>query len=472
MNFLKSIKWRLLVWQTVLLAGVLVTLLTLHYQFYKRDLIGAVDAELQEGLMAVMPIIAPPQAPPGRRPQQQPNRPQQPPAHLMKQNKEQLAEETLAQLEERNIYILCQRPTEIKQYGNVPASLISEIPDSPSKPVQITRAGNRELIHPQQRILIVIGKSLDDVNAEMTTVLGTLLLIGGAVLIISVVIGTIIVTRSLRPIQTISQTAETIACGEHHRRIELADAPDELASLAQTLNESFDHLDEAIETQKRFSADASHELRTPIAVVIAQTEAALKRDRTVEEYQGVLNACLRAGKRMKVMAESLLELTRLDSRGNVLSKTKCNLTDVVSDAVNSGSLLSEKHPVIFQGLETGNAGLQVHIDRERIHQVLTNLIANAVQHNPDGCEICVSLTKDGSITVSDNGIGIPKEHLPHIFERFYRVDASRSREQGGAGLGLSIVKSLIEAHDGSIAANSEPGSSATFTIYLAAINPT
>lgn len=461
MKLFKSIKWKLLIWQTVLLAGVLLTLMTLHYQFQKRDLIAEVDAELQEHLMAVMPMIAPPklQAAPlreiNRRPSRQPR--------LNQRGLEQTADEILTELGQRNIYLIFLGPDGIKQYGQVPSSLIEQMPKPPSEPVKITRDGNRERIHPHHNSLVIIGQPLTAVNAEMAALLGRLILIGVAVLLTGFGIGWLIITRALRPIRTISSTAETIASGAHHERIELADAPDELSSLARTLNSSFDHMDEAIETQKRFSADASHELRTPISVVIAQAEAALKRDRTTEEYQGVLNACLRAGKRMKNMAESLLDLTRLDSASTALQKTECDLNEVIADAVDSASLLSEQHPVHFQCLEKQ---VSVTIDRDRIHQVITNLIANAVQHNPDGCKIDISLTKEGIIKISDNGVGIPPESLPHIFDRFYRVDQSRSRELGGAGLGLSIVQRLVEAHGGQITVTSEPDLHTTFTIRL------
>jgi two-component system OmpR family sensor kinase len=311
--------------------------------------------------------------------------------------------------------------------------------------------------------LIVLGRPLTEVYAALSVTRFYLIAIGGAVLLVGFVGGLLITGRALRPIGKISDTAKTIAEGNHQQRIELSDAPEELAGLADTLNNTFAHLNESIETQKRFSADASHELRTPIAVVIAQAEAALKRERTPEEYQTVLNACLRSGRRMKSLANSLLELTRLSGAGFELSKERCDLNEVLAGAVDSASLLSEKHPVVFQGLEKP---LEANVDRDRIHQVVMNLISNAIQHNPQGCEIAVSLKQGGIIEIADNGIGIPEESLPHIFDRFYRVDKSRTREQGGAGLGLSIAQSLVEAHNGTISASSMAGSGATFTIKL------
>jgi two-component system, OmpR family, sensor kinase len=455
----RSIRWQLLVWQTVLLAGVLAILLGLHYQLRKRDLIAAIDAELQETLLAVMPAITPPQqAIPPRKPMDR--------VRPGERDPKQIAGEQLAGIEQQGIYILCAEPGGLKRYGEVPASLTAQMPDPAGNLKQITRDGYRERIYPHHRMVIVIGKPLDEVHAEMSALLVTLLLIGGAVLLIGIAIGWLAVSRSLRPIRIISQTAQTIASGEHHRRIELAGAPDELASLAGILNESFDHLDEAIENQKRFTADASHELRTPVAVVIARTEAALKKNRSAEEYKGALEACLRAGQRMKSMAESLLELTRLDRCGTDLNKTGCDLNKIIAEAVDAGFLLSGKHPVEF---EPPKASVMIYADCERIHQVITNLIANAVQHNPDGCAVRVTLEKkDGCaiIQVIDNGIGIPPGAQEKIFERFYRVDKSRSREHGGAGLGLSIARRIVEAHGGTLCAISEPVRGAAFIITL------
>jgi heavy metal sensor kinase len=467
MKYFKSIKWKLLVWQTLLLAGVLVTLMSLHYQLHKRDLIAAVDSELQEYLMEVLPSVAPTQrvADAGRR--QGAALPL--PPRKIQQSAGNPGMEFLDELETSGFYFISKGPQGTQMHGQVPQSLIDNMPDPASGSQKITRDGYRELIHPHRQGLIVIGHSLHDVYAETAILLGRLISVGGAVLLAGFAIGWLIIRRALRPIRTISDTAKTIAGGRHDQRIELSDAPDELASLAQTLNRSFDHLNEAIEIQRRFSADASHELRTPVAVVIAQAEAALKRERTAEEYQNVLHACLRAGQRMKSMANSLLELTRIDDANAALQKTACDLNAIVADAVDSASLLSEKHPIRFQGLEPGKTGLpklEARMDAERLHQVINNLVANAVQHNPDGCDIDIRLTKEGVIEISDNGIGIPPESLPHIFERFYRVDPSRSREFGGAGLGLSIVKRLIEAHGGQITAASEPGWKTTFTITL------
>lgn len=480
MRLFRSIKWQLLICQTLLLAGVLGTLLTFQYQLHKRDLIADVDDDLQDALLVVLPVVAPPKQtttpqnqylPPPRRADAElmnPGRPRPAPRPRLESNSDvrQRGQNFLATLDQQNIYVAVQRNGELVTYGKVSASLAQQLPPRVREPQRITRDGNRELIQPHQDLQFIIGQPLDEVELQMRLFLKKLILIGSVVLLAGTGIGWLIITRALRPVRVISDTAEIIATGRHDQRIKLADAPEELESLATTLNNSFDHMAEAIEIQKRFTADASHELRTPVAIIIAQAEAALKCDRSSDEYKAVLQACLRAGKRMKNMANSLLELTRLNGGEISVDTAVCDLNAIASDAVDSASLLSEKHPVSFYGFTNP---LEVRVDRDRIFQVLLNLLSNAVQHNPQGCALRVVLEKAESsavIKISDEGVGIPPDQLPYIFERFYRVDKSRSRESGGAGLGLSIVQSLIQAHGGTISADSTPGCGATFTITL------
>lgn len=474
MKAFNSIKWRLQIWQMLLLAGVLVTLLFLHYHLRKKELISNIDRSLQDVLVMALPRIAPPVegarppfdgTPPPRR-NRAPFNPERQRPVTYEQN-----DEFIANLSQTSCYIAVwdERGSPKDHYGAVPESLKLQDIDRPERGrIAITTRGNyRELIQNQPgRLLFVIGQPLDKVNLILAQTRIHLLLVGLGIMGIGFAGGLLIISRTIRPIREISRTAECIAAGERSRRIELSDAPEELEGMARTLNGTFDHLDEMIENHKRFSADASHELRTPIAVVIAQTEAALKRDRSADEYKNTLKACLRAGQRMKNMAESLLTLTRIDSGGSAPALIDCDLNHVLSGAVDSASLLSEKHPVDFQGLKSP---LIVPVDCDRIHQAVMNLLINAMQHNPDGCPIHVSLHEKNNrvvIKVADEGSGIPEEHLPHIFERFYRVDKSRSRAHGGAGLGLSIVQSLIEAHGGTIDVSSEPGRKTAFIITL------
>ncbi|QBG49161.1 HAMP domain-containing histidine kinase [Verrucomicrobia bacterium S94] len=468
----RSIRWMLIMWNMLLLAAVLITLLSLHYHLQRKSAIGRIDTELQESLIEILPAVAPPDK---RRPDFQSPIDRPPPdreTQFDRPTREAVSPEDKAapdpdQLQDKNLYLAVWDPEghPTHQIGSIPNVQYAFYAQQNSDRIYITHQNARELItrHPSGA-LVVIGRPLAEVRHQLRYLRGYLILIGCSIFLLGYSGGRYIISRALKPILEISRTAEEISAGAHSRRIKLADAPEELESLAGTLNRSFDHLDDAIENQKRFSADASHELRTPIAVVLAQTQAGLKKVRTPDEYQSILKACQRAGIRMKSMADSLLDLTRIDGKEAPLNKTVQPLNPVIAQAVEDAARLSDLHPI---DLQTPESALNADVDETRIQQILMNLIRNAIQHNPTGCPIHVMLTQSGDhavITVSDEGDGIPPDSLPHVFERFYRADKSRSREQGGAGLGLSIVKSLVEAHRGTIQGHNSNG--AVFTILL------
>ncbi len=493
----QSIRWLLMLWNMALLAIVLITLLSLHYHLQRKSRIAQIDTALQDALMETLPLLSRPksntrlpqsrQGQPGmdgprRRDLQGPRGMGGPPHRNFQDRQPEMdgppqdsslqddaAKKFLESVEDEGLYIVSWDPegTRAHQFGNAPAVQAATYSAARQEKNYITRNEFRELVtrHPSGT-LVVIGHSMEELNQQLKLTRGYLILVGCFIFLLGYSGGRCIIGKALQPIRQISKTADEIADGDHSRRIELSAAPAELSSLAQTLNDSFDYLDSALENQKRFSADASHELRTPIAVVMAQTQAALKRDRSTEEYKTVLAACQRAGERMKIMADSLLDLTRIDGHEIALTKEMKDLNEVVSFAASDAAHLSERHPVEFLAADET---FMAKIDQPRLHQVLMNLMTNAIRHNPEGCAIHVSLKQERDeavIRVADNGLGIPPEALPHIFDRFFRVDKSRSREQGGAGLGLSIVRSLVEAHGGSIQASSVESEGAIFTIRL------
>jgi signal transduction histidine kinase len=490
MSVLKSIKWQFQFGQLFLLAAVLLTLLTLYYSLYKKERIAEVDRLLQQKLMFSMPLLisadlygspsgarrasgSPPEfrdgfGQPPPRPRQDFSNARSP---VVEEPAKHHAAKTLEEAVELGLYAKSWKLIDgkmVAEFGDVPDSLtFNRYSLRPEVPQLESRDNYREIIFlHKNNLLVVIGKSLEDINGVLATLRTRLILIALVILLIGFVVGSVLIRRVLRPLGQISQTAERIREGNGSERVRLDDAPTELVGLADTLNQTLDHLDNMIETQKRFAADASHELRTPISVVIAQSQAALKRDRSTDEYKTVLQACLRAGDRMKVMANSLLDLTRIDSDASLLIKSSCDLNNVIKDAVATAVSLTEKHPVHFEPL---NHPVMVEMDIERIHQVLMNLIGNAIRYNPTGCEINIVLVlkeKKAIVSVKDNGVGFDANAHADIFERFYRVDKSRSREQGGTGLGLSIVKSFIEAHGGEVAAAAEEGKGATFTFTI------
>ncbi len=311
---------------------------------------------------------------------------------------------------------------------------------------------------------ILVGHRMNDEFSELHRHTLKLAGVSGAIWIFGLAIGWFIVSRALRPIAEISAAAEKISSGDLSQRINTAETKSELGRLATVLNFTFTRLDAAFTLQKRFAADAAHELRTPVSVLIAQTGAALNRKRSYEENLATIEACHRASQRMRQLITSLLQLARLDAGQENMRRTKFDLLPVASECLELVKPLAEEHGVKMN--LTADI-TQIAGDPEQIHQVITNLVMNAIQYNhPDG-EVRVEIfpqKQSAILRVTDTGIGIAPRDLPHIFERFYRADASRS--SGNAGLGLSICKAIIEAHGGTMEVSSLQNSGTTFSVCL------
>ena len=288
--------------------------------------------------------------------------------------------------------------------------------------------------------------------------------IGLVILFFGLAIGWRLVARALRPISEISAAAEKIAGGDLSQRINTAETKSELGRLATVLNATFARLEAAFTLQKRFAADAAHELRTPVSVLIAQTAAALNRRRSYEENLATIEACHRASQRMKQLITALLQLARLDAGQEKARRVTFDLLPVASECSELVRPLAEERGVKII-LAAGAA--KIFGDPEQMHQVVINLLTNAIQYNQPGGEVRVTVRVEKNqavLEVSDTGVGISREHLPRIFERFYRVEAARST--GNAGLGLSICQAIVEAHGGTIEAASELSAWTAFTLRL------
>lgn len=277
-----------------------------------------------------------------------------------------------------------------------------------------------------------------------------------------------VATRAIRPIEEISATAVKIAGGDLSQRINASDTESELGRLAGVLNSTFARLDAAFANQVRFTSDASHELRTPVSVILSQTQTALSRERAASDYRLTLEACQRAAQRMRRLIESLLELARLDAGQERMKQEKFDLSRVTRDCVELVRPLAGDRSV---EIRCELPAVECLGDSERIGQVVTNLLSNAIHFNHEKGEVRVTARAENGtafLTVADTGVGMPPEELPHIFERFYRVDKSRSRIQGKTGLGLAICKAIVEAHSGTIVVTSQPGTGTIFEVRLPA----
>jgi len=292
----------------------------------------------------------------------------------------------------------------------------------------------------------------------------------GMILALGLLGGHWLAGRSLQPIADISAAAARIAAGRLDQRIGNRDTESELGQLAQVLDATFARLEAAFARQARFTADAAHELRTPLAVILTHAQHALAVPGAPEEHAEALAACQRAAQRMRALTEALLRLARLDSGAQPPDPVRFDLAGRVADCVGLiGPLAARRGIAVKADLNAAEcAG-----DPGQIDQVITNLLTNAIEHNVENGEIRVSTRAAcgrATLTVADSGPGIAAAHLPHVFERFYRADASRSRSSGGVGLGLAIARAIVEAHGGSIQAASEPGRGAVFTVSLPSLS--
>lgn len=317
-----------------------------------------------------------------------------------------------------------------------------------------------------ERLTVLVGRSISGERSAMRKLALGLAAAGAAILLLGLAGGSWLASRAIRPIDDISATALRIAGGDLSRRIDTADTETELGRLANVLNTTFARLEAAFAQQAQFTSDASHELRTPLAVILSQTQGALARERPAHEYREALEACQRAADRMRRLSESLLQLARLDAGAEPMEMGPCDLARIAREAVELVRPLASARDIQVVA-DLANAPCRG--DSLGLSNVVVNLLTNAIDFSHAGgtVRITTSAGTDGAVLlVSDEGLGIPTEDLPHVFERFYRADRSRSAARGRTGLGLAIAKAIVDAHSGTIEAASRHGAGSTFAVRL------
>ena len=318
---------------------------------------------------------------------------------------------------------------------------------------------------------IFVAAPLDAVPFGPEQLLQAMLVIAPVILIGSVGLGYVLADASLRPLEGMVDEIEAVTDGRSlHRRVELPASADELARLAATMNRMLARLEQSFDSLHRFTADASHELKTPLMVLRAGVERAMNDPGASTEGLQALEEVLEEIHRMSEMVDNLLTLARADEGGAALAVTPIDLRELVSEASETAGILGEE-PGITVRTELPASPVVVPVDGSRIRQLLLNLVTNAIKYTPSGGKVSLALVdqeETAAIIVGDDGIGIPAAHLPYIFDRFYRVDTARTRTgaRPGAGLGLAITKWIAEAHGGSIAVQSRPGRGTVFTVSL------
>jgi two-component system OmpR family sensor kinase len=292
-----------------------------------------------------------------------------------------------------------------------------------------------------------------------------------AVLLLALLLSPLIVGRALHPLKQMSNTAGKLAAGDYKQRVTVPRSGDEIGTLATAFNQMAAGIDQAFEVRRQseeqmrhFVADASHELRTPLTSIAGYIDVLGRREVVdPQTLQSSLAAMQQESERMTRLVNDLLTLTRFES-GRAPSRQPVVLDQFVSQALDELSL-RDKGAVESRTLEPG---VTVRADPEALKQVVTNLAQNALKYAPGAEHHWSVFQSDGraAIRLRDTGPGISRQDLPHIFERFYRGEKARDRSTGGSGLGLAIARSIVEAHQGTIEASSEPGQGATFTAWL------
>lgn len=287
------------------------------------------------------------------------------------------------------------------------------------------------------------------------------------ILIISIFMGRFFAKRALAPVERIRARAETIKSDDLRKRLEYDGPPDELHRLTNTLNDLLGRIQHTMNQMKRFIADASHELRIPLAGLRGTVEVAMRKKRSAEEHEQILDTVHLESERLSELVASLLSLAHADAGEMKLEKTDVDTELFLKNVYEEAATLNAEKTINIR-LKNVAKG-KARFDEARVHQLLINLIENAIHYNKPGGEIILSTSlSDGKFIVSikDSGIGISKEDQDKIFDRFYRVDKARSREAGGTGLGLAIARSIAEAHNGTLAVQSEINEGSEFTLTL------
>jgi two-component system OmpR family sensor kinase len=279
--------------------------------------------------------------------------------------------------------------------------------------------------------------------------------------------GWLLARRALSPVDHMTRAAQRIS-GEHlTERLLETGTGDELDRLAKTLNEMLTRLDESFRQVRQFSADASHELQTPLTILKGEIEVALRSERTPEDYQQVLTSSLEEIERISRLVEGLLLLARADSGVLRMAHQPVALHELVAEVAAQMQKMANKQGVTLHLEDL--APVTISGDREQLQRLLLNLIDNAIKYTPAGGSVTLALRNEDNqdlIDVTDTGIGLSEAEQAQIFTRFYRAAAARSQGGGGAGLGLCLAQSIAEAHGGKIQVRSNPGQGSTFTVAL------
>jgi heavy metal sensor kinase len=451
-----NIRWKLTLWYSVVLAAIMMAFACATWFTLRHDLLERIDQGLTEELADVLFEV--------RRARNEPAL-------------EEWLRRRFARHEGFDFQIT--RPAgERFFFSNRLAELTLPLPDSPpsaSVPsyriVQLSADRRWRIIFievegPAGPLTVQIGRSLAAFDHESQELLLSFLLTGPLTLVVALGAGYFLARRALAPVEQITRTANAITADRLSQRIEVPNAGDELGALAETLNRMIERLERSFAEMRRFTADAAHELRTPLAVMRNEAEVALRCSRSADEYARALENLLEEANRLTQMAEQLLFLSRQDAGLHPAAQEEIDTADLVNDVTTTMQAVAQDRGIRLQ--LTGNTPCRLVGDARLLRRVLYNLLDNALKYTEPGGEVTVHAgveDREWMLVVADTGVGIPSEHISHVFDRFYRVDTARAGD-GGAGLGLAICRSIVSSLEGTIRLESSIGRGTTVAVRL------
>jgi heavy metal sensor kinase len=319
----------------------------------------------------------------------------------------------------------------------------------------------------ERNFTFLVGYPVEELTTALDNLFWIFLVLIPIALAVSVVGGMYLASKALKPVDEVTTTARRITAENLDKTIPPRKVNDEIGRLVSTFNDMIGRLNSSFAQVRQFSADASHELRTPLTVMRGEIELALRNPKLPGEYRQVLESALEEIVRMSSIIENLLTLAKADQGTAEVNLSEVNLNTLAQELFEDGELLADgKH---IRMTLAKNDAVTIVGDKVRLRQLFLNLIDNAIKYTPEGGAVTLSVERENGAVyfrVKDTGIGIPAEDLHRVFDRFYRVDKARSREVGGAGLGLSIAKWIAELHRGKISVHSEVHKGSVFTVEL------
>jgi heavy metal sensor kinase len=311
--------------------------------------------------------------------------------------------------------------------------------------------------------VVQVDSSSTELRSALRSLGLSLLFLLPLTVIVTGATGIFLVQLTLKPVHQMIDTIHQIKAENLKLRLNIPGSKDEIESLAVTFNDMISRLDEAFTSQRQFMEDISHELKTPLSVLKGELEVTLKRIRSAQEYESTLLSSLEEVNRLARIVENLLVLARFDAKTAALQTMPLDISGLIKESVEDIRLLADQKQIALQFNDAHTA--DVLVDKNQIKRLILNILDNAIKYTPSGGSISVDICQQKytvDIDISDTGIGIPENELPYIFDRFYRVDKSRS--SSGFGLGLSIAQSIVKAHGGEIYARSNTPQGTIFTI--------